>query len=147
MKKFKFKLEQVLGFRMTVKAEKKRVLMQKNLLLQEAERRLEEIEREFRSQALPEQAVLRAEELQTRAAYSLHLKMLIEQQHLTIIRLRDEVAKALEVYIEAAKDANALETLKERRRAEYLERVAKEEERILDEMAVQRAGRQSALGK
>jgi flagellar export protein FliJ len=49
------------------------------------------------------------------------------------------VAEAQERYIQANKDAKAIEMLKDKKREQYNEEVLKEEGNQLDELAVQRA--------
>ncbi len=141
MKKFKFRLQKVLDFRMSLKDERKRELLAANQSLHEAEAERDRLQREFLSGGLVEGQTLSVEDLTLRSGYAARMKSEFERQ-IEIVAMRQvEAAEAVQRYIEAAKDANALDTLKNRRFQEYMERIQKEEERILDESAVQRAGR------
>ena len=73
-------------------------------------------------------------------AYALRVQQLIEQQLVRIEEARREVVVAQEKYIQANKDAKALEMLKDKKRSEYDQEMLKEEINQLDEVAVQRAG-------
>ncbi|MCB0336021.1 MAG: flagellar FliJ family protein, partial [Bdellovibrionales bacterium] len=53
---------------------------------------------------------------------------------------QEQVDLALQDYIEATREAKVLETLKEKKREQYMEYVRKEEDKFLDELTVQRAG-------
>ena len=61
-----------------------------------------------------------------------------------ILDAQKKVEEAMEVYIEASKEAKTLASLKERRKEEHKEAAAKEEREFLDELAVQRAGQRAA---
>jgi flagellar export protein FliJ len=76
-------------------------------------------------------------------AYSLRLKEAIEEQRLRVAAAEKAAEEARERYIEASKEAQALEKLKEKRHQEYVEETLKEEGNQLDEFAVLRAGKGS----
>lgn len=141
MKKFKFRLEQVLKFRTALKDERKRELLDANQRLRAAEQIQDELEQQLSRYGLENGEVLMLGELELRGAYRERTKQEWRAQCESVAMRQAEVAQALEHYIEAAKDANALEALKKRRLQEFEERIQKMEETALDETAVQRAGR------
>lgn len=139
MKKFRFRLEKVLKFRDGVREEKKRILMTCNARLTEAREYLEALEQAARAIDVDDKKVISAEQLLIRGNYGQRLKESIDMQRLEIIQREEQAARALEDYLEAAKEARALEMLRERKRQAYTELVFKEEEKFLDELTVQRA--------
>jgi flagellar export protein FliJ len=72
-------------------------------------------------------------------AYSARVKQLIVDQAVRVEQAKKAVAEAQERYIQANKDAKAIEMLKDKKREQYNEEVLKEEGNQLDELAVQRA--------
>lgn len=138
MKKFRFRLERVLQYRQTVREEAKRDLLLKNMRFFEAEAKLREFEKNLAAAAIQDEAVLSAEELYSRAEYVHGLKESIIKQKLVIIEAQQEVDKARDVYIEAAKEAKSLETLKERKKEQYRQYVEHEEEKFIDELNTQK---------
>jgi flagellar FliJ protein len=141
MKKFKFRLEKVLEYRLSIKGEMKRVLLEANQKLQAVEAERDRLLGELMRYEFSGGEVLTIGELELRASYRERTKsMFSEALALAAVR-EEEVKSALEAYIASAKDANVLEALKKRRFEEYRERIEKAEEQSLDETAVQRAGR------
>lgn len=126
---------------MSFKDERKRELLAANQALHEAEAERERLERELLKGGLVEGQTLSVEDLTLRSGYAARMKATLAEQIEVVAMRQAEAAEAVQRYIEAAKDANALDTLKNRRFQEYMERIQKEEERVLDESAVQRAGR------
>ncbi len=147
MKKFKFRLERVLQFRMALKDERKRDLLDANQRLRDAEQVQEQLNGELARHGLESGEVLLLGELELRGVYRERTKLALEAQGEAVAMRQVDVAAALESYIEAAKDANALEALKKRRLQEFQERIQKLEETALDEIAVQRAGRKLVLAR
>ena len=141
MKKYKFRLQKVLDFRMSLKDERKRELLAANQRLHEAEAELDRVRRELLKFGLSEGQTMSVEDLTLRSAYTERMRNAVAEQIEVVAMRQAEAAEAIQRYIEAAKDANALDTLKNRRFQEYMERIQKEEEKVLDESAVQRAGR------
>lgn len=139
-KKFKFRLAQVLQFRNLARDEKKKILADKNRRLRGAEDRLQELETACASCQSPEG-------LQANASFEIESLFLhrvideIEKQKVVIQELVLEVNTARIEYLEAHKDVEMLEKLKEKQTAEYMEHVSHEEAKFLDELAVQRAGK------
>ena len=140
MKKFKFRLEKVLHNRELVKDEKRRELLKRNQALQEAVNRLAELEKLALSNELEQQKVLSIGQVLLHGLFSERIKEEIINQRQVIETCKEEVAKAMSEYIEASKEAKSLETLRERKLQEYTEYIRKEDEKFLDELAVQRGG-------
>lgn len=72
-------------------------------------------------------------------AYSARVKQLIVDQAVRVEQAKVAVTEAQERYIQANKDAKAIEMLKDKKREQYTEEVLKEEGNQLDELAIQRA--------
>lgn len=138
MKKFRFRLEKVLQYRQIVRQEKKRELALRLAEMRVAEEKLEEL-LEAQAQIDPEpDAAVDVSQFLLRGQYRARLKTEIENQRLTVKEAEERVAEARVAYVEAGKEARALEMLKERQQAKYLEYIGKEEEKGLDEMVTQR---------
>jgi flagellar protein FliJ len=138
MKKFKFRLEKVLQYRVLVKDEKRRALLKKNRELQDARDHLYWLQEAERQNRLPENVIVPLEEVLLRGLFAERLQQEIVNQRLNIITIEEQVAQAMAEYTQAAREAKALELLKERKQQEYFEYVLKEDEKFLDELAVQR---------
>ena len=138
MKKFKFRLERVLQFRTVVKDERLRDLTLKNAKLREEQDRLNTLELAARRNQNESDGVMLIESLYMRGLYASRLKEEIVNQRLTIIKCEEEVTVAMAAYIEASKELKSLTTLKDRKRTEYLDYVAHEDAKFLDELATQK---------
>lgn len=138
MKKFKFRLERVLHYRNLVKDEKRKELAKRNLELREAQEVLSRLEQEFAANGIEDGAIVTIHDLQLRGMYAERLKEEMVQQRLHILQCEERVEAALQEYLEAAKDSGALEKLRERKKEQYQEYVAKEEEKFLDELTTQK---------
>ena len=138
MKKFKFRLQKVLEYRETNKSEKRRVLLVKNQELQAGKNRLVELENMALSNKLEQGTIMMVQQVEIWGMFAERIKDEIAMQKLNLIKLEEEVAAALKEYIDASKDARSLELLKERKLQEFWDVVHKEDEKFLDELAVQR---------
>jgi flagellar export protein FliJ len=138
MKKFKFRLERILQFRLAVKDERLRELTLKNMKLKEEQGRLEALEQAVERNQNASEGVQLVESFYMRGLYAARLKEEIVNQRLAIIKCEDEVQVAMAAYIEASKELKSLTTLKDRKRAEYMEYVAHEDAKFLDELATQK---------
>lgn len=138
MKKFKFRLEKVLHFRNLVKEEKKRLLYEATRMLNEATLHLEFLREEFLKNSIEDGQIYLAEELLRRSQYSQRLKRLSELQLLKIMECEKAVEEAKQNYIEANKEYEILEKLKERKKEQFDEYVKHEEDKTLDELVTQR---------
>lgn len=139
MKKFKFKLQKVLEFRESLKEEKKKELMLKNQELQQAETRLEGL---YQAQIDNDIGAIgtsvTAAEFSLLENYGNRLREEISKQIEVVSASKEQVQKALAEYVEAAKDFEALDKLKEKKEAAFMEHYHKEEAKFLDELSVQR---------
>ena len=141
MKKFKFRLERVLNYREAIREEKKTELAKKNAELNERVSKLEMLEEAFlkNEAALDESGNVSL--LRIAGLYAARLKSEIANQIVSIEEAQEEVEVARIEYIEAAKDAKTLDTLKQKKLEEYKEYIAKEDEKFLDEMTIQKGNR------
>lgn len=140
MKKFRYRLERILQYRLVIKTEKLRELTLRNQELHEARERLVALEQEIVKERIKE-GIVTIEELTLAGNYVERLRTLILRQHEVIEETEKKVQEALAAYIEAAKDAESLVKHKNNKRQEYVEYVEKETQKFLDELTVQRIGR------
>jgi flagellar protein FliJ len=138
MKRFKFRLERVLDYKRTLENDCRRELLQWTAKVNEAQARIQFLESERSRDHIPTVGVIPIHELNLAGNYGERIRKEIEHGRLEVIRLEDEREKARVKYSEAAKEVKTLETLKARRQSEYDEYIRKEEEKILDEMSVQK---------
>ncbi len=101
---------------------------------------LARLEQESLQIKIEEGGTYSASELVMFGAYSVRLKQLMEQQQQRVAAAIKQVEEVKERYIEASKEAKALEMLRQKRREEYTEQQLKEDGRQLDELAIQRIG-------
>jgi flagellar FliJ protein len=139
MKRFRFRLQRVLDIREQIRDELRQELALRNQELAQHVRLLNELEEEFLRTGLREGGIVTAGELVMTGAYSARVKQLIVDQAVRVEQAKVAVAEAQERYIQANKDAKAIEMLKDKKREQYNEEVLKEEGNQLDELAIQRA--------
>jgi flagellar protein FliJ len=141
MKRFKFRLQKVLDYREQIRDEKRQELVLRNAELSHEESVLRGLEAEFERTQLAVDGIVRASEISIQGAYSLRLKHLIEAAVERVATARARATEAQERYLEANREARAMEMLREKRLAEYDQEVAREETSLLDEVATQRVSR------
>ena len=147
MKKFQFRLERILEYRKLIKDERtKELLISRNKLSADQEH-LKELETAALMNTIGDDQFLTVEKLQMVNDYAERLKNDIEHQKEVIEESTKAVLKAQEAYIEAAKDEGSLRTLKERRRAEYMNYLEKEDFKNNDEIVIQKIGHERLLSK
>lgn len=139
MKKFKFRLERVLQFRRLVKDEKKRLFMEALASLNAAESRLAFLEAERLRPYVTEGTIISSNELFLSGLYGAKLVEAITWQRIAVKECEETSDEARLEFIEASKEVEVLEKLKEKRRTEYNENASRDEDKFLDELAVQRA--------
>jgi len=139
MKRFKFRLQRILDIREQIRDEARQELGRRNAVLAHERSVLRGLEAELLRLNAGENGIVTASELLLTGAYAQRIQKLIEQQALKVEEARKAVVEVQERYIQANKDAKALEMLREKRRAEYDHEVLKEEINQLDEVATQRA--------
>lgn len=144
MKRFKFRLERVLHYRELIKNERKRELTEARLRLNEAENRYNELmnarsenERKAKEEGDPNQRFLAG-------LYAERLKGEIIESEKVVVERQLEVDKARDIYIEAAKEAEALKVLKQKRQDQYQQYIDAEEAKFLDELSIQRSFRSNS---
>jgi flagellar FliJ protein len=140
MKRFRFRLQRILDIREQFRDEARQELGRRNAELSHQESVLRGLEDELTRLQPGKDGTLTAGELLLTGAYALRVQQLIVQQLVRVEEARRAMVVAQEKYIQANKDAKALEMLRDRKRAEYDQEMLKEEINQLDEVAVQRAG-------
>ncbi len=139
MKRFMFRLQRILDIREQIRDEARQELGRRNAILAQEQSILAGLEAELERLNGASDGIVTAGELLLTNAYALRVQKLIEQQVVKVEEARQAVIQAQEMYIQANKDARALEMLKEKKRAEYDQESLKEEINQLDEVAMQRA--------
>jgi flagellar export protein FliJ len=135
MKRFRFRLERVLRFRITQLDEAKAELIRERLVLSTLEQERRSIE-EALDLAGPIIGTITAAELALRALFG-------EGAKIQIAKLTDQIAEQerivdqlVDVYREKQQGVRVLEKLKERYRDEYNQEVSRQEIAELDELGV-----------
>ncbi len=130
----------MLDIREQFRDELRQELVRKNHERDEELQVLARLEQESLQIKIEEGGTYSASELVMFGAYSVRLKQLMEQQQQRVAAAIKQVEEVKERYIEASKEAKALEMLRQKRREEYTEQQLKEDGRQLDELAIQRIG-------
>ena len=146
MKEFRFRLEQVLQYRLAIKREKQRDLIREQMILQEHLTLLSTLEQELQNTGLGDGAVVLARDVKMLGEYSERLRNRIAATREEIERAQVRVEEAQRIYQQAAQDAEALEKLTARKHEQFQAYVAKEEEKFLDELSVMRYEREPEEG-
>lgn len=152
MKKFKFALQKVLDFRDRICDEKRQELGRANSFLANARQHLATLRASAAGLSLesggtdPANSSLSApimsvNDLMLVGDYARRLKAEIEKQLIVVANAEETAEKAREEYVNASKDSKALQSLKDKRKIDYDELTAKEEEKNMDELTVQRFSR------
>ena len=139
MKRFTFRLQRILDIREQIRDEARQELGRRNALLAQEQSVLARLEAELLRLNGASDGIVTAGNLLLTGAYALRVQKMIEQQSVKVEEARKAVVQAQERYIQANKDARALEMLRDKKRAEYDQEVLKEEINQLDEDATQRA--------
>jgi flagellar FliJ protein len=132
-------LQRILDIREQIRDEARQELGRRNAELAHEESVLRGLEGELARLQASGDGIVTAGEYLLMGAYAMRVQKLIEQQYLRIEEARKLVIAAQEKYIQANKDARALELLKEKKREEYDQEILREEINQLDEVATQRA--------
>ena len=140
MRRFSFRLQRVLDIREQFRDELRQELVRKNHERDDELQVLARLEQESLQIKIEEGGTYSASELVMFGDYSVRLKQLMEQQQQRVAAAIKQVEEVKERYIEASKEAKALEMLRQKRREEYTEQQLKEDGRQLDELAIQRIG-------
>ena len=141
MKRFKFRLERIRNYRITLRKEKERELAIANAELIDKQSELERIlQLQNETPAAPEGQLTMAE-LVILGDYSAMLQESLENQRELVEAASEAVEKAREAYIEKAVEAETLETLKDKKIEEYRQERRKQERKESDALTVSRFGR------
>jgi flagellar protein FliJ len=140
VRKFRFRLEQVLRVRMLQEDQARGELMVANRAAQEAAARVENRLDEYKSRSLPEgpqsyEAFERALFMLDSAAGAVDVARLAHRETLEVVDVRRAEWAA------ARRKVAALERLEERRREEHAIEVRRAEDRLVDDLVVARHGR------
>lgn len=138
MKKFKFRLEKVLQFRRIIQDEKKRIMNIAMRELREMEDKIEYLEAEFTRNIVNEGMIITIAELSLKGAYGERLKNEIVQGKLSLIDINERLEEARREYVIATQEVEVLEKLKEKKHEQYQEMIMQHEQKILDELVIQR---------
>lgn len=139
MKRFKFRLQRLLELRIQIRDEARQELGRLNAQLEHQVTVLRDLESESASVHRVGDGTFSAGELLLRGAYIERLQRAIEQQMARIAETKRSVLAAQERYIQANKEARALEMLRDRKRDEYQLEALRDEVAQLDEIATRRA--------
>ncbi len=139
MKRFRFRLQRVLDIREQIRDELRQELALRNQELQQQLNVLAYLDAEFERSRIQGDGIVSASELEMTGAYSARVQQLIVEQRGHVEQAKVAVEEARERFIQANKDAKAIDMLKDKKKAQYTEEVLKEEMNQLDELAVQRA--------
>lgn len=138
MKQFRYRLERVLQYRNIVKAERQRELQLRMGELHAAEQRLSDLQTELVEREAIDQGEHTGSMIAMAGNYEQRLRREIGETHEVILMKQVVVEEALNEYIEASKDARALELHKDDKLKEYVEETEREEGKFLDELTIQR---------
>jgi len=136
MKKFKFKLEKILKYRMQIAKEFKMQVVEANRLVRIKEKDFEEAVLEKKT--LLEQRNLYASQnlnikmLKNYAGYFKVMDRRIEYYKRELKNAEENLENKKQLYIKAIQDQRALERLKEKAKLEYDYELMKDEEKIVD---------------
>lgn len=140
MKRFKFRLQRVLDVRAQIRDEARQELVRRNNERDHELSVLRHLEQEYLNNALVDGGTYSASDLLAKGVYSERLEIAIEHQQVVVQQAIAKAEEALDVYIEASKEAKAIEMLREKKLEEFKEEVLKEEAAVLDEIALQKFG-------
>lgn len=149
MKKFAFALQPVLDHRKRIEDEKQLVVAQRKRALDEAERELERLNDEFRRHAAmlrDSHKKLETRELQCIYAHLQFLDRCIVAQIRIVAERRVALDRAREELLEASREKKVVEKLKERRREAFVLEGQRIEQKELDDNNARRFGRAQVGG-
>jgi flagellar export protein FliJ len=146
MKKFKFRLEKVLQYKKGLKEEREKELMEANGVLYERQSLLESLEAAARGNSPEMSGGMSIESLHLSGLFGMRIVEEIANTTELILEAEEIVSEAMEHYLEASKELETFETLKRKKYEAFVEMVRKEEEKFLDELVIQKAGRAASEG-
>jgi flagellar FliJ protein len=138
MKRFRFRLQRVMQLREQIRDEARQELGRKNAARDHEISVLTYLEQEFERIGLVEGGTYSANDLVAVGDYGERLTNAIDKQKVVVAEAIKAAEVALERYIEASKNARAMEMLRDRKLEEFKQQVLREEGTMLDELAIQR---------
>jgi flagellar FliJ protein len=141
MKRFRFRLQRILDVRVQIRDKARQELVRCNHERDVQLSVLRGLEQEYRRVSIEEGGTYSAGELVLLGTYSERLQIQIRQQQEVVATAIKEAELAQERYVAASREAKALEMLREKKLQEYTEQMLREEGAMLDELAIQRAGK------
>jgi len=138
MKRFKFRLQRVLDMRVQIRDKTRQELVRRNSERDHEISVLAHLEAEYRRVTMEEGGMYSASQLVLFGAYAERLEQEIKTQELVVAQAVEEAAIAEGRYIEASRDAKALEMLREKKLKEYNDEALRQEGAFLDELAISR---------
>jgi flagellar FliJ protein len=141
MKRFRFRLQRILQLREQIRDEARQELVLKNAERDHQISVLTHLEQEFERIGLSEGGTYSANDLVAIGDYGERLTNAIDKQKVVVAEAVRAAQVAQERYIEASKEARAMEMLRDKKLEEFKEQVQREEGALLDEIAIQRSVR------
>jgi len=141
MKPFRFRLQRVLDVRAQIRDKARQEVVLLNHERDHAISILRGLEDEYQDIQIPEGGTYPASQLMLSGAYAERLEKAITEQQQVVAQAIKDAQAAQERYIEASREAKALEMLREKKVLEHKEQAQREEGSTLDEFAIQRAMR------
>ena len=141
MKPFRFRLQRILDLRVQIRDKARQEVVRLNHERDHAINVLRGLEAEYHSNGIAEGGTYPASHLMLSGAYAERLERAISQQRGVVVQAIKDAEAAHERYVEASREAKALEMLRERKLLEHKEQAQREESSMLDEFAIQRATR------
>lgn len=149
MGKFRFALEPVLEQRRRIEEEKQQVLAQRSNELNRAQADLDSFHATYKEHTVAlrdRHQEFASEELRLHYAHLEYLDRAITTQHAIVAQRKSAAERARLELVEAAKERQAIEKLKERKHAEFAANLARVEQNDLDDMNARRFGRVQVSG-
>lgn len=147
MKRFRFKLENVLKYRQTLEdlakneyRESVRIMNIEKATLSEMEHSQQQLARFYN---IKEGTVVQTEMLNLVGRYSVQLAHLIDMQKDIIIEKQKVVQEKLHLWTQKRRDLKVVEKLKEKKWKEYLREADKEDQKFQDEIFIAKKIRES----
>jgi flagellar FliJ protein len=138
MKRFKFRLQRVLDMRVQIRDKARQELVRRNNERDHEVSVLAHLEEEYRRITMEEGGMYSASQVVLFGAYGERLEVAIKNQKLVVAKAIEAAQVAQGRYVEASRDAKALEMLQEKKLKEYNEELLRQEGAVLDELAITR---------
>ena len=137
MKRFRFRLQRIMELREQIRDEARQELVRRNAERDHEQSVLNHLEEEYRRTALTEGGTYSASEVVVLGDYGERLSSAIDSQKVVVAQAVLAAERAFERYVEASKEAKAIEMLRDKKLVEFKEQTLREEGIFLDELAGQ----------